>query len=383
MRVLVIDGQRNGLGVARALAGSGLQVEVHVASAGGANPAGWSRATAGSWSVPSPADPRGWVDAMLELGDRLRDRDGWPILLPVDDIYVMLGARFWPELRHRFRSAFETRPDSLDRCLAKDRCYDLATACGVAVPRWGRGADAYLSSGGGWPAIVKPAIRNAPEMLANPPFRARICGNAVEVASACAELLTVGARPTVQEFIPGGDDSLITVGVAALEGRILALFTGRKLRQFPPAVGQASYAVSCEAPEAAAGAARMLADIGFTGLAQVEYKRSGGVDHLLEINPRSWSWIGLAPASGVNLPAALAAAVQGLPGPPVRERYGVTWMFAGPDLRYHGRRRGVAGWFRWLREAAVADVHAHWRWNDPAPALAFYWQAVLRRRPVR
>ncbi len=379
MKALVIDGGRNGLGVVRGLEAAGLGLEVHVASPGSTQPARYSRSVAGFWPVPDPASPADWLEAMLALGQRLTDADGPPLLVPVNDVYIILGARYWHRLSTTFRAAFETRPDTLDRCLAKDRCYDLADEVGVAVPARSDSADGFAARGGRLPAIVKPAIRNAPEFAANRPFRARVCATLQDIVAACEELRAAGARPVVQEFIPGGDDTLVTAGVAAVGGRIVATFTGRKLRQFPPQVGEASYAESIDAPDTAASACRMLTGLGFTGLAQVEFKRRDGVDYLLEINPRSWSWIGLTAASGVNLPGALAADLLGRTPSALTPVFGKRWIYSLQDFRYHGRRGGPWNWVRWLGQAIAADSHAHWRLGDPLPALSQSWAWAASR----
>lgn len=379
MKVLIIDGNRNGLGVARALRLGGAGLEIHIAAPTATPPARYSRHVAGFWRVPSPDLPADWLEAMIALGQRLRDEDGLPYLLPVNDVYVILGARHWDRLGQYFQAAFETRIDTLDRCLAKDRCYDLADEVGVSVPLRSDTAAGFGKKEGRLPAIVKPAIRNAPEFAANRPFRARICRTGAEIEKACAELVAAGARPVVQEFIEGGDDNLVTAGVAAIHGRIVATFTGRKLRQFPPQVGEASYAESFDAPATAVAAGRMLSALGFTGLAQVEFKRREGIDYLLEINPRSWSWIGLTAASGVNLPAALMGGLLGRPASPMKPRFGTTWIYSLQDFRYHGRRGGPVGWLAWLQQCASADCHSHWRLDDPLPAASQLWSWAASR----
>lgn len=368
MRALVIDGNRNGLAVARALAAHG--VEVHLAAPRRRPLARYSRAVTRTWLVPDPAAPGPFIAGISEIGARLADKDGLPLLLPVNDVYVVAFSRGWDRLESRFRPGFVTAPDALARLIEKDRCYALADEVGVPVPPRAASAEAYLVAGHPLPAVVKPAIRNAPELRGRPLFRARVCRDAAGLAAACAEVEQFGARPVIQMFVPGGDDALYTVGIAALQGRIVARFTGRKLRQFPPRIGEASFAESLPAPVTAGHAERLLGAAGFTGIAQVEFKRHDGVDYLMEVNPRSWSWIGLATASGVNLPAALADGALGRDGHAWQQRDGLTWMYVVEDARYHLWPRGKVGWVRWGCQALGAGTHAHWALNDPLPALA-------------
>ena len=115
-------------------------------------------------------------------------------------------------------------------------------------------------------------------------------------------------RPQVSEVIPGGDDSrLWTLGsYRDAAGRPLASFTGRKLRQWPPRFGTARAAESRWDPGLAARCHALLDALGFHGISQVEVKRDhrDGRDYLIEVNPRSWLWVGLATSCGVNLPYA-------------------------------------------------------------------------------
>ena len=46
----------------------------------------------------------------------------------------------------------------------------------------------------------------------------------------------------------------------------------------------------------------IVKDLNYSGIAEFEYKKdlSTGRYRLIEVNPRSWSWIGITPACGVS-----------------------------------------------------------------------------------
>jgi predicted ATP-grasp superfamily ATP-dependent carboligase len=124
----------------------------------------------------------------------------------------------------------------------------------------------------------------------------------------------------VQELIPGGDDTLYTVGsYVSREGVPLGVFSGRKLRQTPPGVGTCRVGEAVWMQEAVDAAMRLLKEFGYFGLSQVEFKRDhrDGRFKLMEINPRLWQWHGLAGACGVDLPRIAYEDLVGQAPPPV------------------------------------------------------------------
>jgi predicted ATP-grasp superfamily ATP-dependent carboligase len=122
----------------------------------------------------------------------------------------------------------------------------------------------------------------------------------------------------VQELIPGGDDTLYTIGsYVARDGRPLGVFSGRKLRQTPPGIGTCRVGEAVWVQDAVDSALRLLERFGYFGLSQVEFKRDprDGKFKLMEINPRLWQWHGLAAACGIDLPRIAYADLVGAPPP--------------------------------------------------------------------
>jgi predicted ATP-grasp superfamily ATP-dependent carboligase len=133
----------------------------------------------------------------------------------------------------------------------------------------------------------------------------------------------------VQELVPGGDDTLYTVGsYLAQDGRALGVFCGRKLRQTPPGIGTCRVGEAVWVDEVVHAALRLLRAFGYFGLSQVEFKRDArdGRYRLMEINPRLWQWHGLAAACGVDLPSIAYADLVGDPPPDASmDGFGKRW----------------------------------------------------------
>ncbi len=109
-----------------------------------------------------------------------------------------------------------------------------------------------------------------------------------------------------QEEIQGGADRMYAVGIYAdQDSNILAVFTGRKVRGENPLYGDCIVGqVEQVSSELIQETKRLVKELGYTGIAEIEYKKDTRNDEfrLIEVNPRSWSWIGITPYCDVNLP---------------------------------------------------------------------------------
>jgi CelD/BcsL family acetyltransferase involved in cellulose biosynthesis/predicted ATP-grasp superfamily ATP-dependent carboligase len=168
----------------------------------------------------------------------------------------------------------------------------------------------------------------------------------------------------VQERMPGGLWALAVV--IDPEGRLVARFQQAALRTWPPSAGNSSCAVSV-APDATlvARAAGMLRDVGYGGLAQLQFVGGPGERALIDANLRFYGSLPLALAAGVNLPAAWHAAVTGrhLP-PPGPYRVGVSYRWLAGDAM-----AAVNGSPQLLLRPRRTDVGAIWSADDPLPGL--------------
>ena len=258
-------------------------------------------------------DPDGFIDYLVELAGHLggrRETVGDTAAASVASLFVChdaaLPAVWAADGRLRaagLRPAFTARR-SLDELLDKRTQMAAAEAAGVATPwsRWGTTAEILAAAEDcPYPAIVKPAFSHLG--FHTPGAKALRCADAEELRAVLAGI--EGVEVLLQEYVPGGDDELYTAGVFTCEDGHLA-FTGRKLKQHPPGLGIARLAETVDEPGLVPGSVALLRELGYEGVAQVEYKRDhrDGRYRLMEANFRPWTWIGLATACGTNLPLA-------------------------------------------------------------------------------
>lgn len=315
--VVVNVGWVNGLAAVRQLGRSGAAV---VAVDKGRSGLGFRSRYARALVCPDPAvDEEGYLRLLSELGDALGRAT--PIF-PTHDEELNAIARNVDVLAGRFLLPFPAW-STLEAIQSKRQQLEAAARAGVAAPHTAhpRTAAEAAAAGAelGFPLLVKPSdpagFRRAFRRQA---FR---CDDPAALARAYED--SEPFEPMVQELIPGGDDELYTLGsYLTTGGAPLGLFCGRKLIQVPPGVGTCRVGEAVWVDEVVDAGLRLLREVGFHGISQVELKRDprDGRFKLMEINPRLWQWHGLAAACGVDLPVIAMRDMLGKPGEPVTSR---------------------------------------------------------------
>jgi predicted ATP-grasp superfamily ATP-dependent carboligase len=328
--------------------------------------------------------PRATDDELLRLLTGLGDRlGGRPLLMPMDDDFVLLASRRRDDLARSYRLVL---PDAaiVEALVSKRGLWSLCQGNGVALPAtYHPTCVAELERLAGdlpYPCIIKPSfsrdwLRSRPPMLG-------AAQKVIEVASP-AQLLEMGAalgdrygEIVVQEVIPGPDANLYYVAAYLDQrSRPLAAFVGRKLRTCPPHFGNGTYVESVHAPGAAELAVGLLSKLGYRGCAGVEFKLDprDGQFKLIEINARFGLWDGFAAACGVDLAYIAYADATGLPLPPERRyRAGVCWVQPDRDLwtMLDYRRAGELSFASGIRSLLRCRVFAPAAWDDPLPWVA-------------
>ncbi|PZV35072.1 ATP-grasp domain-containing protein [Mesorhizobium kowhaii] len=192
----------------------------------------------------------------------------------------------------------------------------------------------------------------------------------------------------VQEMIPGGGESQFSYAALWNRGAPVAEFTARRSRQYPVDFGYTSTFVEVvDEPQLIDAARRLLGSIAHHGLVEVEFKRDrrDGSLKILDVNPRPWTWFGLAAAAGVDLGAMLWAIKSGHEVGAVSARPNTSWMYLVRDmvavskLISSGRLTKRA----YLRSFGSVRAWATFTASDPMPGLIdiplTVWRVLTRR----
>lgn len=333
---------------------------------------------------PDPVtDEAGFWRVVLALGERQRAAGIRTVVFSTSDRVVKLMSDHRERLAGMFELYLPERAcveASLDKLAQYRKCDEI----GVPYPRTYSNGDhdrlvSDLASGRAVPPLfLKARVPLSDHALAR--FRRMKLETASEAAKQVAEAESLGVPFVVQEIIPGGDDQLYTLGSTMnAQGQIVSAFTGRKLRQMPPGFGICRVGESRPVPEVAELGGRLLAALGFHGISQVEFKYDERDGHfkLMEVNPRSWSWVGLPIELGADLPWAMFCEALGHALPPQQGLPSQQWLWISlsHDLeRSLQHRDGLP--LGHLAAGYERVVEAYYAGDDPGPGFAHFQQVA-------
>jgi predicted ATP-grasp superfamily ATP-dependent carboligase len=296
-----------------------------------------------------------------------------PVLFLTQEETVKMVSHHRDRLSPFYRFSLPAR-DTADTLMHKHGFQRLAERYNAPIPKLvhvGTRADLAALDGLRYPVVAKPGERNA-EYSRH--FRkAYRVENITEARDLVQRILAVMPDVVVQEWIEGPDSNIhFCLQYLDRGSEVVASFTGRKVRSWPPEVGGTA---SCTAaPEAdaelSAITSRFFKAAGVTGMAGMEYKRDARDGTFRLVEPtigRTDYQEEVATLNGVNLPHAAYCCELGLPTPvPVPVVRPIGWRVRTEDIQ-SAALQGQSPAHGWPAGGRVVD--AMWRWTDPAPYL--------------
>lgn len=381
--VVILGGAHGTLALARSLGRKG--VRVHLVSNDTPLP-GWSRRIRGSseWGGP---DSGGAVDFLLDLAATQGLRGA--LVVPGGDAEVRFVSQSAAALSPTFQVMLPPW-ERLKWVCEKPLLYRRAEELGLDVPGTYRFAslDEAAAADIRFPVVLKPNMGGGDNRFS----RAKVVRADDRDTFITAYRDAAGQigldNVVVQQLIPGGGESQFSYAALWRDGKPVAEFTARRTRQYPVDFGYTSTFVEvAEAPGVTEAARRLLRSIGYGGLVEIEFKRDGrdGTFRLLDVNPRPWSWFGLAAAAGADLGAMLWQCANGQPVAPAQARTGAAWMYLARDMVSAATLigRGTLKPARYLRSFGSVRAWATFAGDDPVPGLMDLpltgWRVLTRR----
>jgi predicted ATP-grasp superfamily ATP-dependent carboligase len=368
-----------GLGIARSLGEQGIPVIGLTARRG--NYGNYTRYATLRSCPDSRERPEALLAFLLELGAELSGR---AVIFPTRDDDLMFLDRFRSALAPYFNVVM---PESaaLSACLNKWETYRSAQRAGVAAPRcWRIETVQDLQHAGQevtYPCVLKPLSahhwRKAGNWKIVGARKAIVAHSEEDLRREYALVARADTRAVVQEIVEGGDTHLlITACYLDRYSRCAGAFHTQKLVQIPEGFGTGCVVRSVDRSDLLEPTLRLLQSIGFSGIAEVEYKWDGaaGEYKLIEINPRPWDQHRLGKACGVDLIYIAYCDHAGLAmQPPAKLAPGHKWIaedaFLAAALRMAWRRDPKLRSL--LRQARGERIFAIWSAKDPLPMIAF------------
>ena len=392
--ILVTDGeQRATLALVRSLGRAGFPT--FVCGTSSHTLAGSSRFAVASAAVPDALeDPAGFRRAVRGLANRWKVE----VLLPVTEpslLAILAERELFAGLSIPFVDLARFRRISDKQALLAE-----APAAGISVPEQraiatAGEADVLEMSSLRYPVVAKPA-RSVGEAGGSAAKVGVVhAADASQLSGALARLPPQAYPLLLQQRIVGPG---IGIFLLRWNGRTVAAFSHRRIREKPPAGGVSVYRVSIPLDaELLRRSEDLLARFDWQGVAMVEYKLDGatGIPYLMEVNGRFWGSLQLAVDSGVDFPRMLVDLALGREVAPVMTyRTGIRsrWWWGDMDhlllrmLRSDrrlslppgspGKARALLDFLKIWRPGDRSEIM---RLNDPMPFLHESWNWFRNR----
>jgi predicted ATP-grasp superfamily ATP-dependent carboligase len=325
------------------------------------------------------------VKTLRKLGPQL-DRPA--VLFPCGDTDVLAVSQHRDELSRHYRFLLP-EPQELIRLMDKTRFAVAALEMGLPIPATGVVAClGDLEEAGSkvrFPCVVKP-WRVTPEWESASNFRKAIqVGSMRELRHLYETICGAEPRILVQEWVDGRDEDICATFVYLnRESEPLLSFSSRKLRQWPPLVGNTSATVPHSDPELERQTISILQRLRLRGLGSIEWKRDSRSGRYLIIEPTVGRCDLNSPVSllwGLNFPMVAYQDAVGLTVPPMtaRPRRGC-WVQEENELFsvLHSMRHGQLKLGDWRRSLRGKVTCAYWSWRDPIPGAKLASNLVCR-----
>ncbi len=243
-----------------------------------------------------------FADFLIELAISQNIKD-W-ILIPSNDHAVYTISKNKARLEEYFKVLTPVL-DLLNKIYDKVKLIEIARQQNVPIPitQLFKSENEALKEGLKFPVVIKG--RNGLSFYKAIGKKALVAYNENDLIK---QLVFVRNKYQIdktftQELIPfNGSNKPISFTALCENGEVKAHWTGIKIREHPIQLGTATFTKSLYNTTCHQQSITLLKALNFTGVCEVEYLRDPhtGEYKLLEINPRTWLWVGLAKACGVD-----------------------------------------------------------------------------------
>jgi len=251
-------------------------------------------------------------DFIRFLYDYCSKQNKKPIIFPTNDHWAIALSKYKKKL-NEVSIPCVADWEATENLVHKNKFYEIGREKGYLIPKTWNNESKKNVTDENFPLVAKPIIRRTTSNAANKSFisnmdrlRLTLLPTRKEFDEFVRRESSLLDKLVFQEYVRGLSDSMYTVGIYANRNTdILGLFTGHKVRGYPALSGDCIVGERASIPDyVIENTKRIVKELHYCGIAEFEYKKDEvtGNFFLIEVNPRSWSWIGITPASGVNLP---------------------------------------------------------------------------------
>lgn len=297
MKVMLLDGQySHSLPIAAELSRE-LRAEVLGVAPSRRSHLHRSRYLAKRLIAPLATDP-GYVDRILELIELERPQ----VVVPVG-YYSYLSLISVRKKLPEGVSLLAPSNFAFEVAASKSATYELAERLGIDYPKDYTGIlDEELVAKLPYPIFAKARLERGGESTA-------LIRDAVAMEAFDAD--SIGGDYLLQEYI-GAEEYTYAHSGFYVEGEPIATYQHKEIRSVPRRGGSGTRLQTYSDPKLEQEANKLLRELSWDGIAQVEFKRrEDGSYVLMEINPKFWASYALASRAGARIAATAVAFTAG------------------------------------------------------------------------
>jgi predicted ATP-grasp superfamily ATP-dependent carboligase len=312
--VIVIDGHVQGLALTRSLGEKG--IPVFVVDSNNYGVARFSKYCSKFFKCPDYLSEQ-FVDFLINLGDNEGLKD-W-LLLPCDDHIVFSISKRKNDLQKIYK-VITVDFDILKNIINKQNLFTVASKLGLPViktlyPEKNLVGDDEIS-GFRFPLLVKG--------IEGQTFYKKTNNKAFKVNNRKELNIILRTLPDtivlkevmIQEMIPlENSNKVISFTAFCIRGEIKSFWMGQKIREHPIYFGTATMSKSIYNQAILEQVKPLLKELNYEGVCEVEFIEDprDGKYYLIEINARTWLWVGLAKACGIDYAIQVYNYVNNIP----------------------------------------------------------------------
>jgi len=300
------------------------------------------------------------------------------ILLPTNDKLVGFMADHYELLKAKFVLSIP-EPEVTDICYNKIKSYRKAEELGIPHPKslYPTNLEELESLDITYPVIIKPAVMH--KFYHQVGKKVFLCEDKNELISNYKKAIRVisSDEVIVQEFLDGGAANLYSFGSFCDGKKVWGSFVANRIRQKPMNFGIATtFAKTVINPRIDELAQKMLTEIGYFGLSEVEFMYDHKTDDykFIEINPRTWKWHTITNKLDINLIKML---VDYADQKPISERHNqnsqISWIERITDTYVVTKEilNGNMKLSSYLKSMNMSKEYACFSWRDPLPGFMY------------
>jgi len=375
--VVIIDGHVQGLALTRSYGEK--NIPVIIIDRNKYPIARYSKYCTGFYKCPDYLSDE-FIDFLLNLG-QIESLKDW-LLIPCDDHIVYTISKRKNELKRIFK-VITVDFNILQNIINKRNLYNIAKNVGLPVIKTFYPQTHIIQTstivGFRFPILIKGIEgQNFYKNTKSKAFRVNNLEELNKILDKVSQKLAL-LEVMAQEMIPLGESNkVVSVTVFCVKGEIMTNWIGKKIREHPIWFGTATYSQSISDLKLLEQVKPLLKALNYEGVCEIEFLQDprDGIYYLIEINPRTWLWVGLAKACGVDYALLMYNYINNIPlNFPQSYKIGIYWKNELTDFifTYIGLMKGVIKFKTFLQHLFKSKLKALYLKGDIKP----FWMYML------